>query len=345
MPYELSIARTHAQVHELFQRQVSEVHIDLPRSEELIIDPRYMVNVHIWGWTQVAAWRSANVIAHDNSYVAAREQSNIIAHNNSRVKAVDNARVTASGTSHVIAHESASIDAYGNCVVGVSGQARVRGYQSSRVVAWGAATVNATDRCVVTAHDVTNVIANGHSTVHAFGASRVVGRQQSSTQLHGHAVGMKGSHGAYMHQGVDRIEGVDLVDRNLNDLETWLKFYNVTIVNGSAILYKAVDQDLTAGHSYRPTHYPLGRVVTAPDWRDDNNCGGGLHLSPSPVMAAFYALTSRTRFLRCNVPLQGDIAVVEGGVFGTPKLKTRSLVVDREVNMWGEPIEPFQESS
>ena len=96
-------------------------------------------------------------------------------------------------------------------------------------------------------------------------------------------------------------------------------------------VYKAVRADLRSSYGFV---YTVGETVTDPLWRDDHDCGGGLHFSPTPVMAAGYD-DKATRFLECRVQA-ADVRTVPGS--GAAKLKARSAVVVREVTITGEPV-------
>ena len=144
----------------------------------------------------------------------------------------------------------------------------------------------------------------------------------------------------WLHRANATVEGgvlVDLTAVDLDDSDQWLAHHGVEVLDGRAVLYKAVDADLVAGHSWRPTTYPVGGAVTAADWRDDHDCGGGLHLSPTPGMARDY-FTEAERYLRCTAAVE-DLRVIDGNDHSTtPKVKVRSVRVEAEVDLHRRPI-------
>ena len=124
---------------------------------------------------------------------------------------------------------------------------------------------------------------------------------------------------------------VDLRGMDEEDTDTWVAFHSVESDGDDLIVYKAVDDDLRSSMWFE---YPIGETVTDPKWRDDHECGGGLHLSPSPLMAQDY-LPEATRFLECRVA-RSEVRTVPGG--GAAKLKAPRVRVIREVGIDGQPI-------
>ena len=102
-----------------------------------------------------------------------------------------------------------------------------------------------------------------------------------------------------------------------------------------ATLFKATNIDLAAGHDYdRPTVYAPGTDVTATDWIDNDLCGGGLHLSPHPRMAASYRSSAERgmRFLKVTVPVKSLRPL------GDDKCKVPSCRVVAEVDAHGREL-------
>jgi hypothetical protein len=101
--------------------------------------------------------------------------------------------------------------------------------------------------------------------------------------------------------------------------------------DGNAHLFKAVDDDLAAGHSYRLTQYTIGQSVTAPDWFDNNDCGQGLHVCPTAVQAHEH-FPAATRFVEVTVPV-ADLRPID-----RHKCKAQTVLVLREVDVHGRPL-------
>ncbi len=157
----------------------------------------------------------------------------------------------------------------------------------------------------------------------------------ATIHLHGGTLSNAGNHVAvFVHTADSTWSGgvlIDLRDLDETNLDTWAGLHGCARDGATLTLYKAVRSDLRSYHGFR---YPIGETVSDPLWRDDHDCGGGLHFSPTPVMAAGYD-DKATRFLECRVRA-ADVRTVPGS--GAAKLKARSAVVVREVTITGEPV-------
>ncbi|HET8682831.1 MAG TPA: hypothetical protein VFM54_13320 [Micromonosporaceae bacterium] len=212
----------------------------------------------------------------------------------------------------------------------VGGSATVRRVGDSATVEWvgDSATVGRVD---------------GSATVRRVDGSATVRRVTGTAVLHqvdGRArIEHAGPHVAvYLYSGQAAVDGgriIDLTQLDLHDPQTWCDHHGVEVRDGKAVLYKAVDGELTAGHEYdRPTVYTVGAEVACDDWRDDHGCGGGLHLSPHPLHALANS-PGATRLLRVTAAV-GALRPILGG--GTPKCKTPSCLVETEVDRHAEPL-------
>jgi len=249
------------------------------------------------GSARVEAGGSARVVARQSAHVEAGGSARVVAWESAHVEARGSAHVKARGSAHVVARQSAHVEAGGSAHVEARGSAHVEAWGSAHVVAWGSAHVEAWE----SAH----VEAGTHVAVH----------------LHSRRV--------YLTGGVV----IDMTDLDQTDPRTWCDVNRVPVdSDGTVTLYKALGADLVAGHGFRPTQYMLGSTVTAKDWRDDHNCGGGLHLSPSPSCARRY-LPDATRYVAVRVAL-ADLRPIPGGA---PKAKVRQCLVVREVDLYGQP--------
>ncbi|AYF30636.1 hypothetical protein CSH63_24965 [Micromonospora tulbaghiae] len=141
----------------------------------------------------------------------------------------------------------------------------------------------------------------------------------------------------HLHSGQATVTGgvlIDLTQLDLANPAAWCDHHGVTVTDGTAVLYKALGDDLTAGQEYgKPTVYTVGQTVTCDDWRDDDDCGGGLHFSPTPHQASQYHYNA-TRWLAVEV----DVATLRPIDGGTPKAKAPSCRVLREVDAFGRLI-------
>ncbi len=101
-------------------------------------------------------------------------------------------------------------------------------------------------------------------------SSSATGHKYNSITLHGQKVHCKG--GVQIH-----------ISDNFTARE-WCDFYGVEIEKGVAILYKGLDDDYsTANARTRGLIYTPRTIPVAADWDGGKKeCGGGIHLSPTP---------------------------------------------------------------
>ena len=191
---------------------------------------------------------------------------------------------------------SATVRAYASATVEAHGPATVRAYDSATVRAYGSATV--------WAHDSATVRASDWAAVH----------------IHSSRATVTGG----------RI--IDITDLDLTDPWTWCKYHGIYIDDdGGAHLYKAVDSDLRAGHFWRLTTYTIGATIKPDQWRDNHQCGYGLHASPTPRQARSH-YPEATRFLEVVCPV-ADLRPIDAA-----KAKAPLFLVLREVSLTGSPL-------
>jgi hypothetical protein len=112
----------------------------------------------------------------------------------------------------------------------------------------------------------------------------------------------------------------------------WCEYYGVAVKRGIAVLYKALNADFTSPHQFS---YSPGTTPEAPDWDGGKQeCGGGLHFSPSPAMAREFHREA-VKYVACPVALK-DIAIHPNGDY-PQKCKARAACQPiYEVNEDGE---------
>jgi hypothetical protein len=278
--------------------------------------------VRAYGSATVRASGSATVEAYGSATVRAYGSATVRAYGSATVRAYDTATVRAYGSATVRAYGSATVRAYGSATVRAYGSATVRAYGSATVRAYGSATVRAYGSATVRAYDTATVRAYGSATVRAYDTATVEASTHVAVHLH--------SARAVVTGGVL----IDITALDLNDPATWCGYRGVQVHDGAALLYKAVNASLAAGHEYgRPTTYTVGSDVTADDWRDDHQCGGGLHVSPSADQAKQYRPEGETdtRYLRVAVALT-DLRPIGD------KAKARTVRVLAEVDAAGNDL-------
>ena len=204
----------------------------------------------------------------------------------------------------ITSNGSATVEAWGSATVEAGGSATVRAGDSATVRAWGSATVEAWGSATVEAWDSSTVRAGNWVAIH----------------LHSARATVTGGH-------IIDITGLDLTHPG-----TWCAYHGVHVDDdGGAHLFKAVDDNLYAGHSWTPTQYPIGATITPDQWRDNNLCGYGLHASPTARQARGY-YSAAARFLEVVCPVT-DLRPIDAS-----KAKAPALLVLREVDLNGSPL-------
>ena len=200
----------------------------------------------------------------------------------------------------------------------------VRAYGSSLVTATGSATVRATGSSSVTATGSATVHACGSSSVHATGSATVTASTCVAVHLHSTRV---------THTGGVIIDSTTIDE---TDPATWGDYHGAQVEDGTVTLYKCLPQNLTSGSDWgRDTVWPTSGDITCDDFEATNECGHGLHLSPTPGHAWTYrSNVSRPRFLEVTAPLD-SIVPVTGGV---AKCKVARCTVVREVDVMGHQV-------
>ena len=90
-------------------------------------------------------------------------------------------------------------------------------------------------------------------------------------------------------------------------------------------LYKSVNPETFCDFYSGTIKYEVGKTITCPDWdsNPERECGGGLHLSPTPELALTH---NNGKLLVCEVNKK-DIAVYHGNI---RKVRCKQVKVIRE---------------
>ena len=285
-----------------------EIIIDSPAGVWLTVGDDHGQDVRACGSSTVRAYGSSTVTAYDSSAVTAYDSSTVTACDSSTVTARDSSTVHACDSSTVRARSSSTVTAYDEASVTAYDSSTVTACDSSTVRAYGSSTVTAYDSSTVTAYDSASVTASTYVAVH----------------LHSTRVTHTG--------GVI----IDCTTIDETDPDTWGDYHGAQVEDGTVTLYKCLPQNLTSGTSLgRPTVWPTSGDIECDDFKATDECGHGLHLSPTPGHAwAYLSDESHPRFLEVTAPLD-DIVPITGG---TAKCKVGSCTVVREVDVMGRPV-------
>ena len=242
----------------------------------------------------------------------------------STVQAFGSSAIHAFGSSTVHAFGSSAVTAYDSSAVIAYGSSAIHAFGSSTVHAFGSSAVHAYDSSAVTAYGSSAVTAFGSSAVHAYDSASVIASTYVAVHLHSTRVTHTG--------GVI----IDCTTIDETDPATWGDYHGAHVEDGTITLYKCLPQNLTSGADWgRDTVWPTSGDIECADFEATNECGHGLHLSPTPGHAWTYRYNvSRPRFLEVTAPLD-DIVPITGG---TAKCKVQRCKVVREVDVMGRHV-------
>jgi hypothetical protein len=172
-------------------------------------------------------------------------------------------------------------------------------------------------------------VAWDSASVEAWGSASVAGSKYVAIQRHGDRVVVREGATA-------TVIDIPACDR----LDDWCDYHGIeTDEQGRLILFKGVDGEFRSEHrhpdgtacAYRP-----GETVVAPHWQPHQDCGDGLHLSPSPVHTLSYA-SGASRWVAVAAWPSDTVVILQG--YGIPdKVKAASVEVLFEVDRRGRRL-------
>lgn len=253
--------------------------------------------------------------------VVVSDDATVTVSGDAKVAAVDHATVTAYDNATVTALSRATVTVFDDVRVTAFDDATVEAAENAKVRAWGNSIISAYDHATVSAGDHATVMACGRAYVDAYGSATVKAGICVPVRVYSKTVTCQG--------GVI----IDMTTIDANNPETWCAMHLVEVdEDGQAHLYKALDADLNAGHYYRLTNYPIGHIVDdTANWVDNNKCGGGLHVSPTPWLANAYYM-EESRFVEVCCPVE-ELRPIDEAEAKAPRLR-----VLREVTVDGSPV-------
>lgn len=118
----------------------------------------------------------------------------------------------------------------------------------------------------------------------------------------------------------------------------WCEYYGVEYDDTYALVFKAVGPNFAT--TQRGFAYVPGTTPSAPDWDGgEQECGRGLHFSPSPGHAEYFHDSLVTvRFVACPVLLT-EVAVHPDGDYPEKVKAPRVALPCWEVDRGGKPVE------
>jgi len=181
-----------------------------------------------------------------------------------------NATVRASGDATVWASENATVRVWGNATVEAWGNATVEAWENATVEAWENATVRASGNATVRAWGNAIIRALAAIKIEAFHWVTVICQDcKPAIKRHGENV------------TIARTKTLKHTQETFTDIYPADK-------QGFTEMFKSVRPDTLCDFYTGDIKYE--GVVECPDWdaNKDRQCGGGLHVSPTPEMALRY---------------------------------------------------------
>jgi hypothetical protein len=195
------------------------------------------------------------------------------------------------------------------------------------VEAWGSAHVEAGESAHVEARESAHVEARESAHVVAWESAHVEASQYVSVHLYGTDIKVVG--------------GVQIKVPEIRTAEQWCDWYGVPIVKGVVTLFKAVGENFVSSRNFA---YKPGTKPIAPDWDGGKEeCGGGLHFCPHPVMALTFNSDPK-HFVACPVRVK-DIVVHYPAMYPTKIKAKRCCAPVWECDRNGKRIESKKEKN
>ncbi|ROR95491.1 hypothetical protein EDD28_0044 [Salana multivorans] len=277
-------------------------------------------SAELWGSSRAVLWGSSSAVLRGSSRAVLRGSSRAVLWGSSSAELRDSSSAELWGSSSAVLRGSSRAVLWGSSSAVLRGSSSAELRDSSSAELWGSSSAVLRGSSSAELWGSSSAELWGFSTAHAHDRSTVKGGTYTAVFIHCARVTVDG--------GVI----IDLTSINQLDPATWVELHADVDDDGMVHPFKAVDGDLYAGHAYYLTQYPIGETITDPRWRDDNACGGGLHVSPTPRHARDHYWEAE-RFLEVVVPL-ADIRPID-----ETKIKAESLTILREVDIDGNPIE------
>ena len=206
---------------------------------------------------------------------------------------------------------------------------KVRLWGNSRAILWGNA------RAVL--RDSSSAVLRGNSSADLWDSSSAVLWDSSSAVLWDSSSAVLKKFTVAWKKSVDAtITGtghvIDMTAIDPSKRDDWTKYTGALVdEDGQIHLYKAVDDNLESAYSKDKFAYTVGSIVEPEWWEDNNFCGNGIHLCPSPQHARGH-FPAATRFLEVTCDAATFMPI------DTSKIKTAQAYVLREVDICGTPL-------
>jgi hypothetical protein len=171
----------------------------------------------------------------------------------------------------------------------------------------------------------------------------VVARGYVQLSVFGKVVAKASAHVAVLIRGtLAKVRGGKQTRLRVSNAKEWCDYYGVKVSKGIATLYKSVNNDYSNAHN-RSVFYTPGTKPKAADWDGGKEeCGGGLHFSPTPALSEKFKTGGR--FVACPVKVS-EIVVHEDGVYPQKVKAPRCCGKVWECDRNGNPVKTKEDAT
>ncbi len=277
--------------------------------------------VRLWGNSRATLWGNASAIMLDNSSATLWGNARAIMWDNARAIMLDNASATLWDNARATLRDNSSATLWGN--------SRAIMWDNARATLWGNARATLWGNSSATMSDNSSAILRGNSSATLRGNASAIMLDNARATLEKFTVAWKKSVDATI-TGTGHVIDMTAIDPSKRD--DWIKYTGALVdEDGQIHLYKAVDDNLESAYSKGKFAYTVGSIVEPEWWKDNNRCGNGIHLCPSPQHARDH-FPDATRYLEVTCDATTFVPI------DTSKIKTAKAYVLREVDICGTPL-------
>jgi len=233
----------------------------------------------LWGNSQATLRENSQATLWENSQATLRENSQATLWGNSQATLWGNSQATLWGNSQATLRENSQATLWENSQATLWENSQATLWENSQATLWGNSQVKA---------------AFENSIIKAFSSNVIILRlkHQSTLICQNCNVGV---------QEKDNTANIIITKTMQHTKQTFLDIYKDSMTGNSIILYKSVNPDTLCDFYTGKIKYE--GTVTCPGWDDNEQreCGGGLHLSPTPELALSY---NKGKVLKCKVNIE-----------------------------------------
>ena len=239
-------------------------------------------------------------------------------------KTPENSKIYLWGSSHAVLWGSSHAELWGSSHAVLWGSSHAELWGSSHAELWGSshAVLRGSSHAELWESSHAVLWESSHAVLSQNASAKIQDRTVVIEKLQHYATAICIEQKCTIKQK-DKTATVIVCPRVLHDIKSFTEIYKENVTGKTMTLYKSVQPDNTDFYSGKIKYEG---VVEAPDWNPDpaTQCGGGLHLSPTPELTQRYNVG---KILKCKVAIK-DIAVYGHDI---TKVRCRNVEVLEEV--------------